>query len=225
MLHDAAAPPDPHTNPHSMHLTLLLLVSALSSFQGVKAAPVNPEAFPSYPQDGIQHHNSRRNPVLPLHIGKLTVHPEKTTLDEVKQQLGTGVIRHSGDASESVTFLCYTVITPKSAQRLWLGSSEMGGGSYINLISARQLPAKTSPSESCPPLPAQVQHIHFSNGVWLGSSRHQTARWGATRGQTITAWQYYHPAASGDGALYSSLMLRFARDRVVEIMASQVTSD
>ena len=80
-----------------------------------------------------------------------------------------------GDAGESVTWLCYTLVSNNQPQRLWLTSGEMGGGERITGMDIEQTEADTKPTKLCPLLPSYLQPIR-QEGIKLGMTRNQIVK-------------------------------------------------
>jgi hypothetical protein len=87
-------------------------------------------------------------------MGRVELVFEKTTLDEMLRQVGSGVMHRQGNAGEAIGWLCYTVHPLK--ERLWIiASAEMGGPEQrITEISASY--EISEPAQHCPELPNRL---------------------------------------------------------------------
>jgi len=85
-------------------------------------------------------------------MGSFDVLYEKTTLGEIRDKIGSGVIKHQGDAAESTYWLCY--ITKE--ERVWVLSGEMGGSKNAVLNVAVES-GEFKSSQACPMLPNGFQ--------------------------------------------------------------------
>src|SRR4051812_7204967 len=79
------------------------------------------------------------DPVRPLRLGALRVTLYASTLADVQRTIGAGEITRHGKGTEALDWLCYTVPDTEPAQRLWLTSSELAGGSKIDGVAAIEL--------------------------------------------------------------------------------------
>jgi hypothetical protein len=109
-----------------------------------------------------------KNPTTGLTMGRLEVFFEKTRLKDVLVAAG-GELSQQGDGAEHVFWICYTILDAKQSARLWIiSNAEMGGREHAVTSVAAQLEAVANPTQTCPALPATLQPVSFSNGVWLG---------------------------------------------------------
>lgn len=203
----------------SMPVRLLCLLGACTLYVAPALAAV-PDAFPNLLPEAIPAATTQTDPLPPLALGNIVIRLENTTLAEVQHSLGKGVIQTTGDAGESLTFLCYTL---GNSQRLWLGASEMGG-THIDTVAARSLPAGTRATGACPYLPTTTA-THFTNGIWLGASQANATRI-LGQGKTIRAGKLYaFEKPLQNGTLSSTLLIRYTQGRISELHATRVTSD
>lgn len=204
----------------AMPVRILCLLTACTH-DLAPALAAAPDAFPNLLPEAIPAATTQTDPLPPLALGNIVIRLENTTLAEVRQSLGKGVIQTTGDADESLTFLCYTL---SNNQRFWLGSGEMGSGTRIDSIAARTLPAGTPPSANCPYLPATTA-THFTNGIWLGVSQTNVTRI-LGEGKTIRAGKLYaFEKPLQNGTLSSTLLIRYTQGRINELHATRVTSN
>lgn len=204
----------------AMSVRILCLLTACTLYLAPALAAA-PDDFPNLLPESIPAVTTHTDPLPPLQFGKIVIRLEETTLAEVQQHFSAGVILHTGDAGASLAFLCYTLT---NSQRLWLGSGEMGGGTRIDSIAARKLPAGTPPSANCPYLPVTTA-THFTNGIWLGTAQTNVTRI-LGEGKTIRAGELYAFAKPlQNGTLNSSLLIRYTHGRISEFHATRVTSN
>lgn len=114
------------------------------------------------------------DPIQEIHIGSVKAEFEKTTLGETLNAIGIGSIQHAGDAGGYQEWLCYSL----PSQRIWLISSEMGGGrlTQVQAISTR---STSRGNAACPQIPTRFQLI-FMNFGWLGTTQENLLK---SRGQ------------------------------------------
>jgi len=105
------------------------------------------------------------DPIQEIHIGNFKAEFERTTLGEILEALGIGSIQHAGDAGGYQEWLCYALPN----QRIWLISSEMGGGrlTQVHAISKR---SASQGNAACPQIPTRFQSISMNFG-WLGTTQ------------------------------------------------------
>lgn len=174
----------------------------------------------------------KRTPSTGIRMGAFRVRFEETTLYDVRQAASLGVLGHTGDAGESVYWLCYTVEGNTQAERLWLISDgEMGGPQHnVTGVSATRLPRGIA-TAGCPALPENLKPLSLDNDLWLGASREAaTSRLGRFSLQN-DAWGSYdfEGKVAGDcaGSGYdfsASLLLHFEHGRAEQLHFRQVTS-
>jgi len=178
------------------------------------AAQAATNAPPTWPGDHVFIPNTKIDPSSSLKLGSMEVEFEKTTLKMVSSAIGRGQLSSQGDASESVTWLCYTINAEKSVQRLWLTSGEMGGGNYIDGASVTYLSPTEKSTVDCPELPQEFLPIRFGNGLWLGTA--------GTKIQTVMGmpkinqdvWSYSYAGVKGKYDVTVSLVLKVANFRM-----------
>jgi hypothetical protein len=123
---------------------------------------------PKYPNDVAPSGTIKIKPATVLRLGKLSIQFEITTLSDVQETMKAGQIHHQGDASESISWLCYTIPRRPESQRIWISSSEMGGGTIANGVAAEQISGTTTNNEYCPLLPKKFRPIKLDHDIWLG---------------------------------------------------------
>jgi hypothetical protein len=95
-------------------------------------------------------------------MGGFDVLYEKTPLGEIKSTIGSGQIKHQGDAAESTYWLCYTT----QEERIWISSGEMGGTENA-VLNVAVVSGEFKANKDCPMLPQSFQPVTFNNGLWV----------------------------------------------------------
>jgi hypothetical protein len=110
----------------------------------------------------------KTDPVQSIRFGSFVAEFEKTTLDEIRDTLGSGLIQHTGDAAQSQYWLCYSL----SSQHIWLIShGEMGGSDHVlTQVQAISTISTSEVNAECPQIPTRFQPIS-SNFGWIGTSQ------------------------------------------------------
>ncbi|MCW5650243.1 MAG: hypothetical protein KIS62_10890 [Ramlibacter sp.] len=110
-------------------------------------------------------------PISGIRLGQLKVAFEQVPLARLRALAGVGEIAHRGDAGESTYWLCYTVASLPTAQRVWFIAGELDGPDhFMSAIQATTLGNGEMATESCPLLPSRLRPIALSSGLWLGRS-------------------------------------------------------
>ena len=168
--------------------------------------------------------------VQEINIGKFKAKFEETTLGEILEVIGHGIIDHFGDASESNYWLCYTL--PK--QRIWLISNgEMGGSNHtLTQVSAVTLNGNVGENPSCPSLQTSFQPIEFDFG-WLGSDQKTIVKYlGEPSGATENSLTFFYSGKQPgfyrgevvDWDITSYIEISFENNKAKSIRASHITS-
>lgn len=165
-------------------------------------------------------------------MGTFRVRFERTTLDDIRRAASAGEIAHRGDAGESAYWLCYTNISPRRVERLWvIAHGEMGGPEhFVTNVSAELLP-DGSATPDCPALPNSLKPLLLDNHLWLGASEGAAhAKLGAPSYRK-GAWRSYDFQGKARGNcegggfdLISWLLLHLEQGQVNSLRAGQVTS-
>jgi hypothetical protein len=193
--------------------------------------PSVPEVFGSPASNHVP-----KKPSVGLHMGAFKLVFEKTTIDEMLQQVGSGVMHAQGDAGEAIAWLCYTVRPLK--ERIWIiASAEMGGPEHrITNISASY--ANGVPTQDCPELPNRLMPLSLDKGIWLGMAADDANRVFAVDAGHVTGdWATFEfeghaPADVQDPSMCAStgydvenwLVLKQRDRRIVELHAGQTTT-
>jgi hypothetical protein len=222
--HDAGHPP-PETMRKERHMNRLPLLLLLGTTTALACDPVDltepPSGFGAADDAFVE---LDRNPVVPLHLGALVVDLEKTTLADVQHAAGVGEVHHHGDAAESMDWLCYSL--PATNDRVWLTSSEMGGGTVIDGVLAERFADGLPALAACPALPEALASLRFGDGFALGATPEQAQR---TFGKPRPAgdnWHYiYSGTVDGQFELSGEASVHFTDGRVGGVRLGQTTSN
>ena len=124
---------------------------------------------PIYPgSDNVPDGSINKMPVTVLTLGNYYIRLEITLLVDVKNRIKSGVIQHQGDASEYVQWLCYTIPDGLESQRIWIASSEMGGGK-VDVVIAERISDTLNINKYCPVLPNIYRPVKMDRNIWLGT--------------------------------------------------------
>lgn len=156
----------------AMNRTKLFLLKTMSCLIALPSLPALAESVlpPNRGIDVAPVSTLTSKPVTKLMMGNLKVVFEKSTLSQILNEIGIGRIEHQGDASESISWICYTIPNKPLSQRVWISAGEMGGSEHrVDGVQALQSEAIKS-SEGCPTLPQRFFPIQFDKGLWLNKS-------------------------------------------------------
>ncbi|ESQ81044.1 hypothetical protein [Asticcacaulis sp. YBE204] len=160
-------------------------------------------------------------------LGALTYRFEQTPLIDLAKATGHKRIGHKGDASEALDWLCFTIKAPQP-YRLWLSSSEMGGGTVDGVDMRAEAATAT---EDCPILAARLTPVSV-DGVRIGMTQAEVRKaLGAPSDQRDGWWIYTYeknvrPSDPGYFfTAYGHMMLHFEDGRLTQISAVRVTSN
>lgn len=106
--------------------------------------------------------------VRSFRLGRTVFEFEETPIDDIRDAIGVGIERRSGDASESMRWYCYS----ETANLFWVVSGEMGGGKYLTSVVAEAASPSDSRRASCPRVPGSVGPAALEFG-WIGQSKVQ----------------------------------------------------
>ena len=202
----------------------LLLASAVAHAEGL-APPTQPFDAQTWPS------SMSRRPITGAILGVLHLEFEKTTLPDVLLRAAVGSIQHSGDAGESIYWLCYTVSGTKPT-RLWLAShGEMGGPEHALTGVALVALKSSQPVADCPALPAHMRPMSLLGGpVRIGAEMRSLSKKLGPPSHRSGAWISYDFAGKAPGNclggfdVLNSLVLKVESGTVKAIHANQVTS-
>lgn len=176
-------------------------------------------------------------PVTRINLGGLGVELEKTELKEVIKKAGIGTVQRRGNAGDSEYWVCFTLPSTVSAQRLWLASGEMGGQEHsIYLVYAEARSGKYEKSGFCPELPDEMKPISINKSIWLGSTTAElTKAFGRPSRVNGSWWEFsYEGRVSYENRknkvdhfydLSDFLVVKVINGKVVTLFASKISSD
>jgi hypothetical protein len=179
---------------------------------------------PKWPPEAAFEANTKQDPVGPLKLGHLNVTLERTTLEEVITAIGAGSIKRQGDASESVAWICYTAKLP-TIQRIWLTSSELGGGSVIDGVSAVLLAPSDPIVEGCPELPSKFQPAQIANGIWINSSDQSIRKNIGDHKMANSIMTYIYFGKQGEFDVTGAIAIRMKNGKATEINITHNTTN
>lgn len=149
----------------------IMIVIAIGFLTNAANASLKP---PEIPDDvsGLEQTSS-----LPLpggfSLGNYHILFEKTTLSQIKKAIAVqNKIYERGEAGEHIYWLCYTISSKKSQQRLWvISDSEMEGPEHeVSEVTIQKVNG-LSPDFSCPELPLIFVPARFDNTpIWIDST-------------------------------------------------------
>jgi len=165
-------------------------------------------------------------PTTEFIMGGFHVRYEKTNLGEIRDKIGSGLIKHEGDAAESTYWLCYST----QEERVWLLSGEMGG-SEKSVLNVTVESGKFEASQECPMLPRAFQPVSFDNELRLGASEESVLKILGRPSHTEGQWLSFDYTGEEKefckpwGAdVVNWIHVKVINGRVVSIQAGQVTS-
>jgi hypothetical protein len=207
-----------------MSTVRLALFFFASVFSAVTLAD-EPLPPPKWAEGLVLSETTEVDPVSPLAMGSKAIVLEKTPLAEVLSAVGSGEIHTQGDAGEFVAWLCYTVTSPKTKQRLWLTSSELGGGTIIDGISATEISLTTPPNSKCPELPGKFQPLHLGKNIWLGATAAELQRKLGAVKKAGNLLLYIYSGKQNEYDVMGTLAIEISHSRAIAIHAVHTTTN
>jgi hypothetical protein len=175
------------------------------------------------PPPSVPHEQIRE-----LRLGEMRIRLETTTLQEVQRRLG-GSIGHEGDASEALDWLCVGGSDAEGRWILWLTSSEMGGGRYIDGFRWQRLAAGETPDRRCaavPPGSGVALPVALRLGMTEASARRvlgrPTLEW---NGALYYSHEHEEVTHSERYTVDSTVQIGLKKGTVSEIDVDRTTSD
>jgi hypothetical protein len=170
-------------------------------------------------------------PAPGIALGEFRIVFEETPLELVRVKVGAGTISLHGHGAGTEYWLCYTVASPHSSERLWLISNAEMGAAILTRIEAISLKSAEA-SNDCPLLPRRFVPVALDSRLWLGSSATDLARILGKPSHAAHRWQNYNfqTKASADGQCEGGydqlnyLDVKVLGGFVVAVWAGQVTS-
>ena len=184
---------------------------------------------PPHVPDVLDHLPPRvSSPIKDVLLGKLKIKLERTTLDEVKKTVGTGVMDHGLDEGTAQTWICYSITSGAIPERIWfISGDEMQPGNETGAVYAIMNTEQTRPSSHCPELPQQFRPVSFSNSLWLGANRERFRRLFGKPSAKVGEWEYYSYYRAPNRLGYDLLAylgVRIIKGTIVSIFEWQVTT-
>jgi hypothetical protein len=105
--------------------------------------------------DTLPHATVAKEMITKLRVSKMQIILEETPLSDVQKNLG-GTIGASGDASESLQWLCFHGSDAKGRWALWLESDEMGGGN-VDGFAWQRIAEKATIDRRCQAQPIEIE--------------------------------------------------------------------
>lgn len=215
------------------HIAAIFALAAAAIFLAPRVAVAEPVPPPFHLPDSMPELMVSSPPVTGIRLGRLDIVFEKIPLSQIVANAGVGEITHSGDASESISWVCYTILGSLK-QRIWLIAGELDGPNhFISGVQAAVLSAEASAIEGCPSLPAHLLPVSLRSGIWLGSSAislstiNKKSSVSERSGQTYSYTGKISGSDGGQKVLFdraSFLHLTMSGGRVQGIVASQSTT-
>jgi len=199
-------------------LALMVILKICPAFADTITAPPNWLGTKEFETNTQKHITSK------FRMGRLEITLEESGLDDVLQKIGVGTISHQGDAGDALAWICYTVTIGEKRERVWLGSSEMGGGT-ITQIDGLRIDKKEPVPKDCPALPMKYLPIGFENGIWIGTVKTEITRKLGLPQKNNDIWQYWYKGKFAEFDVSEALVARTNGGKVVEITVYKITSN
>ncbi|MFT4074906.1 MAG: hypothetical protein QM647_05175 [Asticcacaulis sp.] len=126
-------------------------------------------------------------------MGVISILLGDTKLTDVSRAIGSGSVMQQGDAGDALRYLCYTLKGNGTSERLWLTSSELGGGEYINGLTLIAIKA-TPDTDRCPSIDRSTWVVTLDNGMTIGMDQDsliQKLGEPSKRAGNFMAYRYY----------------------------------
>jgi len=165
-------------------------------------------------------------------MGKFVVKLETTSLEKVLKTIKAGKIAQRGDASESLEWICYSIIDKNNPVRLWLLSGEIDGGN-VGTVVIRSMSTKDKASKKCPELPESFKPVKLDSKIWIHTTEYDVREILGKPSLESRGWLLYSseqmfkndPRAKAwgehDWTVYGSLDLRIRSGKIVEMWATK----
>lgn len=197
---------------------------ALSLAFGVARA-ASPVAPPPWPVPDIKPGPVAAQPVTGITVGAFGIKLDQTTFKDAASHLGIAPVTQRGDAGEFQMWVCYTLSAMHA--RLWLTSSELGGGQYIDGFVVRRESGNVVAEPMCPAVagtPSATATI--DHGISLGSTERLVEAALGKPNEAPDSVVYYAYLGKEAGYDVSSVLVLRIKDGVVtEIHATHSTTD
>jgi hypothetical protein len=204
----------------------IISMTFMSITHSYSAEDISP---PLFPLNVSPPATMKRPPVTSIKFGDLNIQLESTKLNDVLKTINAGEIRHHGDASESVHWLCYSISNVANPVRIWIMSGEIDGG-YVGSIVARHVSAEDKATQTCPELPDAFQPVKLDRKIWIQTNESEIKKSLGKPSLIINDWMHYNSERKRiiRGAEFfelGSVSLRFINGQVVELWVSKTTSN
>ena len=166
------------------------------------------------------------SPIRNIHLGKLSIELEHTTLHDIQESAGVGTIHRRGDAGGSESWVCFTIVSEAIPERVWLASGELGGLEH-HIDSFYASVSLEPPSASCPALPARLHPVSLGDTVWLGAELRELKHLSFKPSGTMGDWQFFSYSGkvlNGFDRL-AIFGVHVSRGRIDALYESQVTTN
>ena len=194
------------------------------------AAPSAWSRLPQAPRTGDGATSPRhQSPVSGLRLGRYRIVFEQTQWSDLQRELGPLKLRRQGDASNSETWTCFTVVTDRGLFQMWPSSGELQGGESIDGVIVQA--GAPWPHAECPIVNSGPGRAALDNGVWIGTTRAELLkRLGPPTGVHGANLIYdfeapVHNPTGGRSVAYGQLIFELRNDRVDRLLATKDTSD
>lgn len=165
----------------SVHFLVFQVSYAAQATSSDFSPPETPEKIP-------EGGTLSESPLKTIALGRLIIRLEKTTLKDVLDTIGAGVIHHRGDAGRSTDFLCYS---GNSAGHIWIASGELGGDENFVTTLYANTDTELKSSADCPELPSQFHPMTINDSLWTGSSVSQLKKHLGAPTAEKEDWMFY----------------------------------
>jgi hypothetical protein len=109
-----------------------------------------------------------------LRLGIINIKLEATLLSQLRRNFPNLKLRTQSDASESETWLCFTLATRQGRVQVWPSSGEVGGGEFIDGVYAQG--GESWPLKDCPIIDIGNGAIGIDGRIWIGTSKSSLLR-------------------------------------------------
>ena len=144
-------------------------IMAALVLSGLASAPASTDANPPpkwQDEEITVPATVKRDRVRQLRLGKYVALFENTPLEEIRNKIGTGSLKHAGDAAGSASWLCYSL----PGQLLWIVSTEMGESEKALMnVFAESIGQADPRRRSCPTIPTALRPVSLQFG-WIGTT-------------------------------------------------------
>lgn len=149
-----------------MRLLEKLIAVGVAALVPAATAVADPPPPPRWGSDAITIGPTiAKDWVREVHFGQFTAHFGETSLQEIGEKLGSYSVGYSGDASEFIGWLCYSL----PGQLVWVIGTELSGGRLMDEVIAESVSESDGRREACAAIPPHLRPVSFEFG-WIGST-------------------------------------------------------